>query len=91
MPCHVHVSLSEKYINEQEADDTAEETRDLDTKYLEPTDHATQSKNSEPLLFVDDAVEMIVHDSFPQEVSPDIKVAEKTSGLDAVIRSNILG
>ena len=91
MPCHGHVSLPEKYTKEQVTDDTDDDTKDFDTKYLESTDQATQSKHSEPLLLGGDAVEMVVHDSFPQEVSPDIKVAEKTSVLEAVIRSNVLG
>lgn len=90
MPCHVHVSLPERYTKEQVTDDTADETKDFDTKYLEPTDQATHSKHSEPLLG-GDAVEMVVNDSLPQEVSPEIKVAETMSGLEAVFRSNVLG
>ena len=91
MPCHVHVSLPEKYTKEQVTDDTADETKDFDTKYLEPTDQATLSKHSEPLLLGGDAVEMVVNDSLPKEVTPDIMIAEKTSRLEPVIRPNVLG
>ena len=90
MACHAHVSLSERYTKEQVTDDTTGETTDLDTKYFEATDQAYQSKHSEPLLLGDDAVEMVVQDSFPEEMSPDYQIAE-TTGLEPVIGPNVPG
>ena len=90
MPCHVRESLPEKHTEVKETDGRADETKYLDTKDLEPTDGAIESKHGEPFLLIEDATEMAVEDSFPQEVCPDIKV-EETTELEPAIRPCVLG
>ena len=84
--CHARVSLPEKCTLGQATDGAVHETQDSDTKDLEPIDEAIQSKHSTPLSPTDDTPEIPVRDSFPQDVSPDVKVVETTSGLEPVIR-----
>ena len=84
--CQLHVSLPEKSTEEHETRVIGDEKRDSDTKYLEKIDGTIQSKHNEPLSLADDSIEMPVQDSFPQDVSPDVKVVETTSGLEPVIR-----
>ena len=59
---------------------------DFDTKALESSEEATRSKDSVSLSLVDDVSETILHESVPDQVTPDVTITEmddsdKTIGL----------
>ena len=67
--------FTEQYTGEQQdTDGICGETPDLDTKILESTVEVTESKDSTPLALVEGANEMIIQDSFSEEVNLDITV-----------------
>ena len=69
--------LAEQYtMGQQDTEAIAvEETSDLETKSPESTVQTIQSKDSLPLSLVDDN-EMIILDSFPEEVNLDAVVEQ---------------
>ena len=75
--------LIEQYTKEQlDTEATGGETSNLDTKNPESSAEAT--KDSVALSLLDDVREMVVHDSFPEEVHLDdtIEVDVEIEGKD---------
>ena len=69
----------EKHTEEQKhTDAVSEEFSELDTtQVLESAQEATQSKESVPLSLVDDARQIIVEDSIPDGMIPDVTVEDE--------------
>ena len=68
-PC---VHITEQFTGEQEDRSTVsavEATSDVDSKALELAEEASQMKDSVPLSPTDDAKEVIVQDSLPEDTS----------------------
>ena len=65
----------EKYIEEQQDVTTsAGVISDLDTKALELSEEAIQSKDSVSLSLVDDVSEIILHEPVPDEVTLEVSI-----------------
>ena len=54
----------------------------MDTKALESSEEATQSKDSVSLSLLDDVSEIILHESTPDQVTPDITRTEETDNTE---------
>ena len=69
----------EQHTEEQKhTDAVSEEFSELDTtQVLESAQEATQSKESVPLSLVDDARQIIVEDSIPDGMIPDVTVEDE--------------
>ena len=73
-PC---VHITEQFIGKQEGTASAVETAsDVDLKALEPAVEASQIKDNVTLSLTDDVMEVIVHDSLPEDISLDATVVD---------------
>ena len=87
-PC---VHITEQFTSEQEGTVPAvEAASDVDSNALELAVEASQIKDNVPLSLSDDVMELIVQDSFPEDISLDTTVVDGENDQEKAV-ANIPG